>query len=290
MPRHARLSWRERENSRRDSRQNAISGTGLTARAPRSPAGLSRLVPRTLRAGLPVLEAHRGADRLTTGRRRIPRPRTAVRRPPRSRLPAPTSTPTARTPTPAQPQTKRRRIPTPTITGCGRSAAPPAQPAGARNQTQPPGQDAGGGVCRPRIKAAAVRRGATRNRSMPASSHSRQRNNAHTTPPPRAAYAGRPVTARFLARAGPPCQSPMPAPSGPPIHAYSARRLTARSSHARRRPTSPLCRQAPGRRGAHEPARQCRNPVPFYQRGAAQEKIRSAAHTPAAAAPCREMR
>ncbi len=69
---------------------------------------------------------------------------------------------------------------------------------------------------------------------MPASSHSRQRNNAHTTPPPRAAYAGRPVTARFLARSGPPCQSPMPAPSGPPIAAYPARRLAVEERTNRR--------------------------------------------------------
>ena len=63
--RHTRSSWRELENSRRASCQNATAGTGLTAPSPRSPAGLSRLVPRTLGAGLPVLEAHRGADRLT---------------------------------------------------------------------------------------------------------------------------------------------------------------------------------------------------------------------------------
>ena len=153
MPRHARPSWRERENSRRDSRQNAISGAGLTARAPRSPAGLSRLVPRTLRAGLPVLEAHRGADRLTTGhrptstpsiirpcpagqhprthrprRRRIPRPRTAARRSPRSR-PNQTGRRTRGRPpssSPHQATATRRCSAVPGRQGAGPPAAAPA--------------------------------------------------------------------------------------------------------------------------------------------------------------------
>ena len=119
-----------------------------------------------------------------------------------------------------------------------------------------------------------------------------------------------------------PAEQQRPRQVQPPRAAYAGRPVTARSSHAPGRPISPCAvvvqttgsaRTLPGasrlvprtlgavlpvlcaakrrvRRGAHKPACKCRNPLPFYQRYAAQKKSEAPYTCQRPPPRCREMR
>ena len=106
--------------------------------------------------------------------------------------------------------------------------------------------------------------------------------------PARAAYAGRPVSGSIphtrRAALSVPCAVVV---QDHRISAYPARRLTARSSHARRRPTSPLMPPSAG--SAEERTSRHANAVTRSRstrgRPPGQKKSEAAVHTPAAVAP-----